>query len=262
MHNRAEPRYANLVAEVARRPAAGRRARPSRPASPERTILVDPGIGFGKTAEQNLALLRELGELRALGRPILLGTSRKSTLGKVLDLPPTERARGDARHDRPGDRAPASTSCASTTSRPTSARRGWPTRSSAAPGTEAQTMSDRIVLARMDFHARHGVNDWEKVEPQRFEVDVELALDVQPAGLDDDLEKTVDYGGVYDIARRVVEDRHVRPHRDAGRGDRARGARPTPDRRGVVRVRKPEVQLGGRSTMPASRSAAGARAAR
>jgi dihydropteroate synthase len=54
-------------------------------------ILVDPGFGFGKTAEHNLVLLRELGSLRRLGRPILLGASRKSTLGKVLDLPANER---------------------------------------------------------------------------------------------------------------------------------------------------------------------------
>jgi len=55
------------------------------------SIVVDPGFGFGKTAEHNLALLRDLAALRILGRPILLGTSRKSTLGKVLDLPPDER---------------------------------------------------------------------------------------------------------------------------------------------------------------------------
>jgi dihydropteroate synthase len=52
---------------------------------------VDPGFGFGKSAEQNLALLRSLDRLRDLGRPVLLGTSRKSTLGKVLNLGPDER---------------------------------------------------------------------------------------------------------------------------------------------------------------------------
>ena len=98
----------------------------------------------------------------------------------------------------------------------------------------------------MVFQARHGVNDWEKAEPQRFEVDVELALDLQPAGLEDDLDRTVDYRGVYEIdppGRRVDD---VRPHRGAGRGDRPRGpggARAVEEV--VVRVRKPEVQLGG-----------------
>lgn len=60
-------------------------------------IIIDPGIGFGTTPEENLTLLRRLGELRALGRPILLGTSRKSTIGLVLgNLPPSERLEGTA----------------------------------------------------------------------------------------------------------------------------------------------------------------------
>jgi len=57
-------------------------------------IIVDPGIGFGKTVEQNLEILRRLGELKVLGRPILLGTSRKSVIGYVLNLPPNERVEG------------------------------------------------------------------------------------------------------------------------------------------------------------------------
>jgi dihydropteroate synthase len=60
-------------------------------------IIVDPGIGFGTTPEENLTLLRRVGELRVLGRPILLGTSRKSTIGLVLgNLPPSERLEGTA----------------------------------------------------------------------------------------------------------------------------------------------------------------------
>lgn len=60
-------------------------------------IIIDPGIGFGTTPEENLTLLRRLGELRALGRPILLGTSRKRTIGLVLGgLPPEERVEGTA----------------------------------------------------------------------------------------------------------------------------------------------------------------------
>ncbi len=60
-------------------------------------LILDPGIGFGTTSEENLVLLRRLGELRALGRPILLGTSRKSTIGRVLGgLPPEERIEGTA----------------------------------------------------------------------------------------------------------------------------------------------------------------------
>jgi len=59
-------------------------------------IIVDPGIGFGKTLEQNLELVRCLDELKVLGRPVLLGTSRKSMIGLILDLPPEQRLEGTA----------------------------------------------------------------------------------------------------------------------------------------------------------------------
>ncbi len=59
-------------------------------------IIIDPGIGFGKTLEGNLEIIRRLAELKALGRPILLGTSRKSMIGLVLNLPPEQRLEGTA----------------------------------------------------------------------------------------------------------------------------------------------------------------------
>ena len=59
-------------------------------------IIIDPGIGFGKTVEQNLELVRRLDALKVLGRPILLGTSRKSMIGQVLELPPEQRLEGTA----------------------------------------------------------------------------------------------------------------------------------------------------------------------
>jgi dihydropteroate synthase len=59
-------------------------------------IIVDPGIGFGKTVEQNLELMAELSQLKVLGRPILVGPSRKSFIGYTLDLPPEERVEGTA----------------------------------------------------------------------------------------------------------------------------------------------------------------------
>ena len=64
---------------------------------PEDRIIVDPGFNFGWTDEQALEMLRRLAELRVLGRPILIGTSRKSTIGKVLGgLPVEERLEGTA----------------------------------------------------------------------------------------------------------------------------------------------------------------------
>lgn len=59
-------------------------------------IIVDPGFGFGKTVEYNLEILRRLRELKGLGCPIMIGTSRKSTIGKVLNLPPDRRIEGTA----------------------------------------------------------------------------------------------------------------------------------------------------------------------
>lgn len=62
----------------------------------ESRIIIDPGIGFGKTVEQNLELIRRLPELRILGHPILVGPSRKSFIGYTLDLPVEERVEGTA----------------------------------------------------------------------------------------------------------------------------------------------------------------------
>jgi dihydropteroate synthase len=90
MHNRAEPHYRDLIPEViADLGAAVERAVGF--GVPRGHLIVDPGFGFGKTPEQNLALIRDLAALRVLGCPILLGTSRKSTLGRVLDLPVEDR---------------------------------------------------------------------------------------------------------------------------------------------------------------------------
>jgi 7,8-dihydroneopterin aldolase/epimerase/oxygenase len=107
-------------------------------------------------------------------------------------------------------------------------------------------MTDRIVLAGMVFLARHGVNDWEKVEDQRFEVDVELGLDTAPAAAADDLALTVDYRGVRETTRRVVEETTLELIESLA--DRiARELLVADQRVGevVVRVRKPDVDLGG-----------------
>ena len=57
-------------------------------------IIVDPGIGFGKTVEHNLEIIRELGQFRVLGRPVLLGTSNKTFIGRLLNKEPHERDTG------------------------------------------------------------------------------------------------------------------------------------------------------------------------
>ncbi|MBI2371145.1 MAG: dihydropteroate synthase [Deltaproteobacteria bacterium] len=77
------PRYADLLGEVKASLQAGIALAERAGVSPD-AIIVDPGIGFGKTAAHNLELLRRLSELQALGRPVLVGPSRKSFIGRVL----------------------------------------------------------------------------------------------------------------------------------------------------------------------------------
>ena len=78
-----DPRYDDVVAEVALF-LEERLAFAVGQGIPEEAICLDPGIGFGKTVENNFELLRRLGELTALGRPIMVGISRKSSLGKIM----------------------------------------------------------------------------------------------------------------------------------------------------------------------------------
>ena len=107
-------------------------------------------------------------------------------------------------------------------------------------------MTDRIVLAGMVFLARHGVNDREKVEEQRFEVDVELELDTRAAAARDDLTKTVDYRGVYELTRQVIEETTLELIESLGEAVAARIlAGNDMVEAVVVRVRKPDVDLGG-----------------
>ena len=95
MHNQETRDYVDLLPDIVRSLSASVQQALAAGVSWE-NVIVDPGIGFGKTKEHNLEVMRRLGELRVLGRPILLGTSRKSTIGLVLDLPPDQRLEGTA----------------------------------------------------------------------------------------------------------------------------------------------------------------------
>jgi dihydroneopterin aldolase len=66
-------------------------------------------------------------------------------------------------------------------------------------------VTDRILIEGMRFQGTHGVYEHEQLNPQAFEVDVELAVNLQPAGLSDDLTQTVDYSKVFDTCRQIVE---------------------------------------------------------
>ena len=95
MHNQDNTRYEDLVPNVLRALGGMIDSAISAGVGFE-SIIVDPGIGFGKTAEHNLEILRRLDEFHVLNRPLLIGTSRKSTIGYVLDLPMDERVEGTA----------------------------------------------------------------------------------------------------------------------------------------------------------------------
>ena len=91
MHNRAKAHYDRSVVTEVVADLSDALDRAIAAGVPETSLIVDPGIGFGKTPDQNIQVLRHLGSLSRLGRPVLLGTSRKSTLGRILDLPVEER---------------------------------------------------------------------------------------------------------------------------------------------------------------------------
>ena len=85
-----DPRYEDVTREV-RDHLAARLEAAEQAGIPAERVALDPGIGFGKTARHNFELLARLGELEPLGRPLLVGVSRKSFLGKALDLPVDQR---------------------------------------------------------------------------------------------------------------------------------------------------------------------------
>ncbi|MEW5986238.1 MAG: dihydropteroate synthase [Chloroflexota bacterium] len=111
MHNRSRPKdvaqaqrlggryvgveYQDLIEDVRRELQASIDLALTQGVRPEQ-IIIDPGLGFGKTVSQNLRLLNELNRFRDLGYPILVGPSRKSFIGYTLDLPPEERLEGTA----------------------------------------------------------------------------------------------------------------------------------------------------------------------
>ena len=84
----AAPHYEDVVSEVAAF-LEERLAFAVAAGVPEERVCLDPGIGFGKTPDQNLELVRRLDRIVAIGRPVLVGLSRKSTLARVLDGPET-----------------------------------------------------------------------------------------------------------------------------------------------------------------------------
>jgi dihydroneopterin aldolase len=101
------------------------------------------------------------------------------------------------------------------------------------------------VLANMQFQGRHGYYDHEMATLQPFEVDIELRLNLQPAGVDDDLEQSVDYGKVYAAVRQIVESTSFRLLEALAEAISHELLADFDVSEVTVRLRKPTVKLGG-----------------
>jgi 7,8-dihydroneopterin aldolase/epimerase/oxygenase len=106
-------------------------------------------------------------------------------------------------------------------------------------------VSDRIILDAMVFSGTHGVYEEEQQNPQPFEVDVELALNLQPAGLSDDLALTIDYAKVFDTCRQIVESTRFNLIEALAEAIAQELLANFQADEVTIRIRKPEVQLGG-----------------
>ena len=97
-----DPRYDDVVSDVLARSWRSESRSPSGRAYPRSGSGSSPGIGFGKTLDHNLELLRRLDGFVAIGRPVVIGTSRKTFLGKITGRDEQAPAAGDDRHERDG----------------------------------------------------------------------------------------------------------------------------------------------------------------
>ena len=193
----------------------------------EARIWVDPGIGFGKTVEHNLELLRRLGELRELGRPIVIGTSRKRFLGDA------HRARGRRparRHDRlerararrrrrrvQGPRRRRAAPGARRRRGDPRPARDWRERRHRGLGTFARVEAHgehestvQVELRGLSIYTHHGVTDAEREIGQRLVIDVSFDVPDCDAVLTDRLEDTIDYSDVADIVVLAATERSYR----------------------------------------------------
>ena len=163
----ADPRYEDVAAEVAAF-LEQRLAFAVDAGVPEELICLDPGIGFGKTVEQNFELVRRLDVLLALGRPVVIGFSRKSSLGRVLG-------------DRQATTGPLSASLAAAVAayeRGATILRVHDVRETVEALAVARAVGGMttIELVGLELHGYHGVNEDERRDGQPFVFDVWLEV--------------------------------------------------------------------------------------
>jgi len=163
-------------------------------------IVIDPGIGFGKTVENNLEILRRLKEFKALGCPILVGASRKSFIGKITGLDVDERLEGTI----------AANVIAVMNGAEILRVHDVKECKRAIQIAEAiiDDNKDKIIIKDSKFMCNVGVEEEERKDKQEIIVDIELYHDLGKAGKSDDINKTINYSDVIKLVSGVVEGEH------------------------------------------------------
>ena len=178
-------------------------------------IILDPGVGFGKTYEMNLEIISRLEVMHELGLPVLLGTSRKSVIGLTLDLPPEEREEGTLVttvygvqkgcafvrvHDVEKNKRAVRMTRALMDHRlqPYEVRliELGSNKSQTAGMRERDRRMDKIKIKDLEVFANHGVFPEENTLGQKFIVSADLYTDTRKAGKTDDLTASIHYGEV------------------------------------------------------------------
>ena len=231
-----------------------------------RDLIVDPGIGFGKTADAQRRVLRHLGALeRSAGRSSSAPRASRPSAGSSTCRPRSasrRRSRRPRSASRPGSDIVRVHDVAANVraARVSDAivRGRW--RADAGRRAEGRpTVSDRIVLTNMRFEGRHGYYEHELEQTAAVRGRRRARAQPQPAGIDDDLAKTVDYGRSTTIARQIVESTSFRllealaeaiSHEVLADFDGQRGRRPRPQAGGPAR--RPARLRGGRDLAPPS----------
>ena len=187
----ADPRYDDVAAEV----AAFLEERLEFAVSagiPEERICLDPGIGFGKTLEHNLELVRRLDVLLALGRPVVIGFSRKRSLGRLLGDPDATT----------GSVAASVAAAVAAYERGATILRVHDVRETVEALTVAGGDAVILELHGLEVFGRHGVLEEEKLDGQVFLYDVELEVE-EPAA--DSIDEAVDYRLVADCVQEISD---------------------------------------------------------
>ena len=219
-----EARYGDVVADVHAFLAERIEAAVAAGIARER-IEVDPGIGFAKTLEHNLELLRRLEELTALGRPLVLGTSRKSFLGRITGRETAERVPATlATSSWPTSVGRRSSGCTTSPRRATPSPwlllrcRARESRDDDAEDYDDDDLNDdeesegpevgvTIEIVGLSLYTHHGVTAAEREIGQRLVLDVRFDVGEPDALVTDRVEDTVDYGEVCQVIALIAQQR-------------------------------------------------------